>query len=387
MAPTVVSVTSSASFLALVPRLLECTPSRSLVLVPFTESRSLGAMRVDLPPAGASASVESIASTIIGMACKVARTDAVALVVYTDDDVAGPAALPHRALVDAAIARADICGLRVVDALVVGPDGWDSYLSPSSSTPHPLSEVTAPPQGEPGSGLVADQFTAAELPRIDSALSRGVLAALRRIERVLDGAHDRRALPRREHAAAVDPAAAAVADPPVLLEDALASAPAQLDAAQLAAVAFCLDRPSLRDVALMQWAADLATGDATLHAQTAYRRGTPFPEDLARPMWGEGARPDPDRLRRALELCRFVAAALPRERRPGALSACAWLAWATGRSSHAAVYAETALEIDADHGLSAIVLDIIDAGRLPEWVFERPTSPAGTGSSPGYPGR
>lgn len=387
MTPAVVSVTSSASFLALVPRLLECTPRQSLVLVPFAESRSLGAMRVDLPPTDRSVSDESIASTVIGMACKVARTDAVAIVVYADGALADLADLPHRALVDAAIARADICGLRVIDALVVGADGWKSYLSPSSAVPHPRSELTAPPLSEPEFPFDDDQFAAAGLPQVDPAVSRSMLAVLRKIERVLGGAHERRALPLLKRAATADPAAAFIADPPVLLEDALACAPFDLDAAQLAAVAFCLARPSLRDVALMQWAADLATGDAVLHAQTAFHRGKPFPDDLARPMWGEGAHPDPDRLRRALELCRFVAAALPRERRTGALSACAWLAWARGRGSHAATYAETALEIDADHGLSAIMLDIIDAGRLPEWVFERPTSPAGTGSSPGFPTR
>ncbi|WP_191966665.1 DUF4192 family protein [Microbacterium testaceum] len=387
MTPTVVSVTSSAAFLALVPRLLECTPRRSLVLVPFAETRSLGAMRVDLPPADESTSHESIASTVIGMACKVTRTDAVAIVVYTDDVLADLPALPHRPLVDAAIARADICGLRVVDALVVGADGWDSYLSPSSSMPHALSQISESAPDDPAFTLADDQFAAAQLPIIDADTSLRVARSLQKIERVLGGAHERRPLPQLKRAAAADAAAAAMADPPVLLEDALASAPSDLDAAQLASVGFCLARPALRDVALMQWVADLVTGDAVLHAQTAFHRGKPFPEDLARPMWGEGAQPDPDRLRRALELCRHVAAAVPRDRRPGALSACAWLAWAGGRSSHAAAYAEAALEIDANHGLSAIVLDVIDAGRLPDWVFDRPTSRAGTGSSPEFPGR
>lgn len=387
MTSTVVSATSSSSFLALVPHLLSCTPRKSLVLVPFAESRSLGAMRIDLPSAEDSSSNESIASTVIGMACKVSRTDAVAIVVYADDVLADLPGLPHRALVDAAIARADICGLRVVDALVVAADGWDSYLSPSLSMPHPLSDISTPGLDASDGALVDDQFAAAELPPIDPALSRQVAAALRAIERVLGTAHEKYALPRLKRAAAAAPVAAALADPPVLIEDALAAPPSDLDAAQLAAVAFCLARPSLRDVALMQWVGDLATGDVVLRAQTAFHRGAAFPVDLARPMWGEGAHPDPERLRRALELCRFVAAVLPRERRPGSLSACAWLAWATGRSSHAATYAETALEIDADHGLSALMLDVIDAGRLPEWVFERPTSPAGTGSSREYPAR
>jgi len=386
MTPAVVSATSSSSFLALVPHLLECTPRESLVLVPFAECRSLGAMRVDLPSTKDAPSNESVASTVIGMACKVSRTDAVAIVVYADETLADLPTLAYRALVDATIARAEICGLNVIDALVVGSDGWDSYLSPSASMPHPLSDIASPPLAAPNGPPVDDQFAAAELPAVDAALCRRVIAALHIIERELGNTPQGRALPRRSRAATVGPAAA-LADPPVLIEDALAAPPTELDAAHLAALAFCLARPSLRDMALMQWAANLATGDIVLQAQAAFHRGRPFPEDLARPMWGEGARPDPDRLRRALELCRHVAAALPREHRPGPLAACAWLAWATGRSSHAALYAETALEIDAEHGLSAIMLDLIDAGRLPEWVFERPTSRAGTGSSREYPGR
>ncbi|WP_394685212.1 DUF4192 family protein [uncultured Microbacterium sp.] len=386
MTPTVVSATSSSAFLALVPHLLECTPRESLVLVPFAESRSLGAMRVDLPAADDASANESVASTVIGMACKVARTDALAIVVYTDEVLTGREDAPHRTLVDATLGRAEICGLRVVDALVVGSDGWDSYLSPASSMPHPLSDIAAHPLVKPSGPIVDDQFTAAELPPFDASISRQVMTDLRAIERVLGGPQERRALPLLKRAATGDPATVALADPPVLIEDALATPPGELDPAQLAALAFCLARPSLRDVALMQWVADLATGDAVLQAQTAFHRGKPFPDDLARPMWGEGALPDPDRLRRALELCRQVASALPRERRAGPLSACAWLAWSTGRSSHAALYAETALEIDPDHGLSALMLDVIDAGRLPEWVFERPTSRAGTGSSREYPG-
>lgn len=81
MTTTVVRASSSASFLALVPRLLECTPQRSLVLVPFSRGRSLGALRVDLPLGRGQVELDSIASTVIGMACKVARTDAIALAV------------------------------------------------------------------------------------------------------------------------------------------------------------------------------------------------------------------------------------------------------------------------------------------------------------------
>ncbi len=84
---------------------------------------------------------------------------------------------------------------------------------------------------------------------------------LRAIERVLGGPQERRKLPPLKRAATGDPATVALADPPVLIEDALATPPEELDPAQLAALAFCLARPSLRDVALMQWGwRNLATG-------------------------------------------------------------------------------------------------------------------------------
>ncbi len=383
MTTTVVRTRSSSSFLALVPHLLECTPQRSLVVVPFADGRSLGAMRVDLPRGGR-ADAESVASTVIGMACKVASTDAIVPVVYTDEAVSGEGALPERHLVDEVRARAGICGLRVLDALVVGPDAWACYLDPADASRGRLSDIAAAAADIPDDPPGTDQFSAAALPTVDEEITRALVALLRDVDDLLStpGARRRLALGRRARA---DEVSALVADPPALFERVVTAD--RLTTTMTAALAFCLERPLLRDVALMQWAVDAARGDAVLDAQTAFGVGEPFPEDLARPMWGEGVRPDPARLRTALEVCRGIAAALPADRRPGALSACAWLAWAQGRSSHAATYAEDALSIDAQHGLSSIMISLIDAGRLPEWVFERPTSPAERGSSRGSRGR
>lgn len=380
MTPTVVRTASSASFLALVPHLLECTPRRSLVVVPFADGRSLGAMRVDLPRGGP-AEAESIASTVIGMACKVASTDAIVPVVYTDESVSARAELPERRLIDEVVSRAGICGLRVLDALVVGPDAWACYLEPAEVSPGALSDIADAARTMPDGLPRTDQFSAAALPEIDTDASASVAQVLADVDDVLGRPRERRRLPLARRARA-DEVVALLGDPPALFERAV-TATGRTRPPTIAALAFCLERPSLRDVALMQWIADVAAGDAVLRAQTAFSAGTPFPEDLARPMWGEGARPDPERLRAALQVCRQVAATVPVERRPGALSACTWLAWAQGRSSHAGTYAEEALRIDPAHGLSAIMLSLLDAGRLPEWVFERPTSPAGRGSSRG----
>lgn len=380
MTQTVVRAASSASFLALVPHLLECTPRESLVVVPFADGRSLGAMRVDLPRGGPT-EAESIASTVIGMACKVASTDAIVPVVYTDNPVTGGSDLPERALIDEVVSRAGICGLRVLDALVVGPDAWACYLDPAGMSAGPLSEIAdADAQGADALPRT-DQFSAAALPAVDTETAASVARSLGDVDDALGRPRDRRRLPLARRAEA-DEIVSLLADPPALFERAVTES-GRLRSTMIAALAFCLERPSLRDVALMQWAADVAAGDAVLRAQTAFSAGTPFPEDLARPMWGEGPQPEPERLRAALGVCRQVAATVPPDRRPGALSACAWLAWAQGRSSHAGTYAEEAIRIDPQHGLSAIMLSLLDAGRLPEWVFERPTSPAGRGSSRG----
>ncbi len=381
MTTTVVRATSPSALLSLIPHLLECTPQQSLVVVPFGRGRSLGAMRVNLPPAGATTHEEGVASTVVGMACKVSQTDAVLIAVYTDEPTPAEAMAPHAALVDAVRARADICGLRVVDALVVCPEGWASYLAPEAGW-HPLTEIRDAAPAGLLEDVSSDHLATAELPPASHDDVRRLERLLCDVEQALRRVRDRRRLSpaRRAEAEAV---AAEIADPPQLFENAVVLPPDHVDVRYLAALAFCLERPALRDVALMQWTGDLTTGDAVLRAQTAFRGGEPVPEHLARPMWGEGARPDPARLRAGLDLCRRVASLVEPQRRPGALSACAWLAWACGRSTHAAAYAEAALAIDATHGLSEIMLAVVDAGRLPEWVFERPTSPTGTGWSRG----
>ncbi|KTR95695.1 hypothetical protein NS220_05355 [Microbacterium testaceum] len=366
---TVIRASSPLSLLALVPRLLGCTPRRSLVLVPFAESRSLAALRVDLP-ADDNPDLPRIASTLIGMACKVPLTDAVTVVIYTDDDVADRGMLPHSALVDAVLERAHICGLRVVEALVAGANGWGSYRDPSVGGAHTLDEITAAGPDVPESFPEHDQVAAAALPVVDLAETERMARALEDVDLLLDVPRRRKNLSvsrRRSAEAILDE----LSDPPALFESVLEPLTDTTGRHRLASLAFALERPLLRDVALMQWVGDIAAGDAAFHAQTRFPDGEGYPQDIARPMWGEGAIPDLDRLLVALDRCRRVAATAPRSRRPGALAACAWLAWATGRSTHAAFYAESALEIDPAHGLSGIVLTLTDNGRLPEWLFER----------------
>lgn len=68
MSPTIVKAADAAQFLSLIPRMMGFQPVRSLVVIPFRATRSLGAMRFDLP--SDEESVERIASTVIGMVCR-----------------------------------------------------------------------------------------------------------------------------------------------------------------------------------------------------------------------------------------------------------------------------------------------------------------------------
>src|SRR5690606_3463880 len=99
----------SADFLALVPMLAGFHPRESLVLVLFRGSRSLGVLRVDLPPDDNE--LDRSAATLVGLVCKVNEADGFAAVVYTDApyrsrDDGAPA---HSALIDAIVVRADAC--------------------------------------------------------------------------------------------------------------------------------------------------------------------------------------------------------------------------------------------------------------------------------------
>ncbi|WP_125130339.1 DUF4192 family protein [Microbacterium sp. 10M-3C3] len=380
---TVIRAAGAADFLALVPHLIGYRPVRSLVLIPFEDSRTLGALRLDLPPDDLPPlERESMSATAIGMVCKVRHADAVALVVYTDDPVAAGAAVPASALVAEVLQRADMCGLRITDALCVGHDAWVAYAEPARI--HAAAEIRAADAATTGLPPVGgDQASGAELPPADLAAKERVARALDEIGHAMTalfGDETDTARPNGETAGGgererIRPQALATVcrldDVPLLFEDALAEAADRLDPYDAAALVWCLDRPGLRDVALMQWFADLAAGDAAFDAQMRWSDGAPYPEELAAPMWGEGPQPDPVRLLGALALTRRLAAVAPRALRPGALSACAWLAWAVGRSTHAAQYAAWALEIDPAHGLAAIVHAMVDAAHLPEWVYER----------------
>lgn len=366
---TIVKAASPAQFLSLIPRMLGYRPSRSIVAIPFRGARSHGAMRFDLPDADEA--VDAAAATIIGMVCRLPDADTVVFVVYTDAGFSQ--GMPGTAVSDALRSRADACGITVRDALCVASDGWGSYLDTDlPPRGRDLGELGDEPSGaEHIPVAVGDQAAGADLPEVGPSTRDDVARALASLADAVSlvcgtDSDTPRDDPR------VDPLALSAVclldDLPALFEDALRDRedPTPYDDALLV---WCLARPALRDIALMEWCGGLAAGDEAFDAQLRWEAGEEYPTHLAMHMWGEGERPDPERLERALEMARRAAAVAPAEAQPGPLASCAWLSWALGRSTHAELYARRACEIEPEHGLAEIVRSFVLAGHLPDWAF------------------
>lgn len=364
---TIVRAADAAQFLSLVPQLLGCTPVRSLAVIPFAGSRSLGAMRFDLPHDDDPAALDRVAATFLGHVCRIPDADAAAVVVYTDAPFSDPA--PHAPLVRALEQRAHECGLRFTDALCVATDAWGSYLERSEA--RPLSGIVAPAGARHGGDPVGDQHAGADLPDVapdDCARVGSALASLEAAVHLVCGGEGSDG-PR------IDPLAlealCLLDDLPTLFDDALEWDADTLAPHDAAALIWCLSRPALRDIALVGWTGGIEAGDEALDAQLRWEEGEEYPVHLAMRMWGEGERPDPHRLTLALDLARRLAAVAPPSHRAGPLATAAWLAWALGRSTHAESYAARACEAEPEHGLGEIVRSFVLAGHLPDWAFQR----------------
>lgn len=367
---TVLHATDSAEFLGLVPSLAGFTPRQSIVLLPFQHSRAHGAMRIDLPHDDVD--LDAFVDTAIGLVSHVSGTDAVAVVVYTDEApqrTPDGIVLPSSVVVDELLGLAADLGMHIVDGLCVTPEGWASYLHDEPSL-RPLHEIPRPPSVPGLTDVSGDQEFGAALPIVDLAEKERVGRALLELSDLL--AHEHLGLADR---ARTNPQAIAASvlldDLPLFFEDLLDS-PENLPPFASAALLWCMERPQYRDAALLQWATDLSTGKRALAAQLAYAEGSGIaPDDLGEVFLGHGPRPDADRLKVALTIARGIAARAPRASRSAPLTAAAWLSWALGRSSHAAHYLRLVDEIDPGYSLACLISTMIDAAMLPEWTFRR----------------
>jgi hypothetical protein len=412
---TIVKTTHAKDFLALVPQLVGFQPSESIVFVAFRGSRTCAAVRFDLPDDSSEQHHRRVATSLVGMLSKLPGVDGVVPVVYTErpylgdsggDGAAGaPAAEPgppHRRFLGAVIERFRFSGYRVRDALCVAGDAWGSYLDPDCPAEgRSLDDIA----GSEALGEVpqlarsrfGDVAQWAALPVVDLATKERVARKLRELARAFERSGAPAAGYAADNAAACADAGrtasdhadagltaaeadvalalgldepARVHDLPAVLELILAHDVARLDDRAAAFVIAISRSPAIRDVVMLQWAFDLATGDRVLDDAESFAAGTPAESlDSGVLMLGQGPRPDPERVDAAIELLKAIAARAPRPDRPPLLCMLAWLNWALGRSSVAHLFVTAAQEIDNRYGLAELLRTVLDRGMLPEWAF------------------
>lgn len=364
----ILHASDAAELLGIVPALAGYTPTRSLVLLPFHGKRAHGAMRIDLPRDGIE--LDEYVDLVLHCLRQVRGADAVAVVAYSDDEplpTPEGVVLPHAAMVDALLVEAHEGGYRIVEALCLTPSGWADYLDDVPQL-HPLDRVRA--ATPPGTEIAADQHAGVELPPSNLVRRERVGRALIDLERVLERWLCGVPGPGPDE----NPQALAAA---IELDDVPGFAECLVDGGDLepfetAALLWCLARPMLRDAILVQWAGGIELGRQAFEAWTGHPEpGEEVPARVGEVFAGAGGRPDPDRLHRALAVVKQAASDAPRAARPGALVSCAWLSWALGRSTHAGEYLRLAREIDPGHRLAGLLLAMLDAAMMPEWVLDQ----------------
>jgi hypothetical protein len=383
---TVITTPTASDFLAIVPRLVGFPPTESIVLVAFRGKRTCAAMRFDLPPRAAPAEVyRRIATSMVGVLSKLGEADAVVPVVYTGDPFASPGGPPRAAFVRTALERFRFSGFLVRDALCVAADGWGSYLDTDCPAGgRDLADISNSPVLDAIPPAVRDRIGDIDawsaLPVVDLATKERVARKVRSLADVLGRVTvaDSRAASPRCAAVPVNGAAereaslalCSLQDLPQFAEDCIARHPGELTADAAALAIHVAQSPALRDVLMLQWAFDLATGDRVLEDAQRFAAGEPVSSLETGPMMlGEGRRPEVARVESAVLLVKQLAASAPRGSRPPLLCMLAWLNWALGRSSVADRFVRGAEEIDPTYGLAEVLRTVLDRGMLPEWAF------------------
>lgn len=347
---TVVRARTAADLLALVPSLVGIAPRRSLVLVVFHGSRTMGALRLDLPGPDAH---QDLAGHAIGTVCRLDGADGVVPVVYADEPFA-EALDRARTLLDDLLTTGRRAGLTVKDALCVAADGYGSLLDPElPRAGRPLSDLPEPtglpPLLDVDAAIALDDVPEEERHRFLARVRRSARAS-GRSGRTVDGV-------------------LSASDPIGVIERALDLE--RTDPLPVPLVAALAELPVLRDLVLLQIGWGPVFGAAVL-ARTMLPADEPLgPEEAPGLAFcgGDMPRPDADRIERGIELLRVTAAHLPERHRAPLLTMLAWLHWALGRGSIAGRFVDAGLAIDPDYGLAELLARMLGAGMLPEWAY------------------
>nr|WP_274638116.1 DUF4192 family protein [Microbacterium bovistercoris] len=383
-APKILSSTTGADFLATLPTLTGFTVNDSILIVPFHGKRTMGVMRVDLPPDDDRRQHDKISALALAALSRLSGCDGVVFAVYADQTF--PVAFARwEGLISALERRCEDAGFTVKDAFCVAADGWASwYEQDPAFDGHPPAEIDRSPLAEQaarvrGGRELPAQGQAAQLPPADPWLAEALPEAVDDLE---FGGRERDAFGGYRPAAPLDAIA--------LIERVLAREPEDVPLPDLARLAVLSVTAARRDEMTVQIAFGRKAGrrlradsdrlhalmrrtgksmDELVAAEMPHARGTALGE-LGGLFTGESRRePKVKRVRRAIVLLGRIAVHLTPDQRPDLLCMLSWLHWALGSASAAAHHAESALRVAPDHRMARTLLAMFSSGRLPEWVY------------------
>ena len=376
------SVADAEGVLALVPHMLGFHPEHSLVLLITSGSKLVAALRVDLPPGGASPFEERAHAVRVGEYLEdMQEATGAFLVTYSASPasrLAGRTRSPHRRVVKTVAEELGARSVAVPDAWHVGPDGWRShYCTDESCCPeqgHPLESIWLSDANlelqfagsAPGSrlwdGTPSSPWPAAATVRdMVGSILGGVL-----------GAPDATGFLRRWCEA-------------IEREPADALARLRSEPLETGILLAGLHDYSVRDV--LPFAAATATADGIAVAGELDAGGE-APRQLAEVLLGSAeSAPDWDRLDRLWNIGAELVAAADGEDRCALLCVLGWIEWARGRSSAAAALLDGCLAANPAYALAGKLKTFLDQGRLPRWARD-PATAWRRGTGPGaMPGR
>ncbi len=363
------TASSDADFLSLVPTIAGYHSTNSLVCVAFGGKRSLGAFRLSLPRRRRVSEYRAISSWVAGALGRIPGATGVVPVIYTDATFEEESGIPWLDFSRHVIHRMDTEGFETRNALCVAKDGWASYFDREYPREgRPLSEIVIDPTVSTVDGLaqlpIVDDDERARFAELITTLESGVipdhLAHLRE--------HDQFSLV--ELCASWDDGRLPEGIGATLLL--LAQSPARRDeiALQFAFGSMVAEAMAESNEYYLQLQRERGgTMDDVVRAEIAAGRAS-LADELASLLMGSGrSSPDPERMQRGIEHLRWIIAASPERYHPGALCILSWLLWACGLGSVAGVFIDRALAIDPHYGMAQVLLALVSSGRLPDWTY------------------
>lgn len=151
--PTVIRCTSPADLLATLPRMLGFEPCAGVYLIPFSDKRAMGALRVDLPSPDLIAPHDTPHPTLEALAWItealgfVSFTKQLAIIIHTDGPFAGESGAPsYYGLATMLTYSLHRLGIEtVIDPILHASDGY-AELSTAFASPQPLTDITEHPE-------------------------------------------------------------------------------------------------------------------------------------------------------------------------------------------------------------------------------------------------